>query len=157
MALATLALFLHDYSSAPMESPFIVPVAGCLMILGIVVANVWSGIRSREIQSNERLAAIAKGAAIPPTPEELAILHGKPTADLSRRRANSRLAGIILVCSSIGLIAFFAVLAAILQEREVLCGLAVGLIPLGIGAGFLIDVRIQTREMEESTNANTLN
>jgi hypothetical protein len=31
----------------------------------------------------------------------------------------------------------------------VLCGAAVGLIPLAIGFGFLIDVKIQTREMEE--------
>jgi hypothetical protein len=155
MALATFALFFHDYSQVT-DSPFIVPVAGCLMILGIVVANAWSGIRNREVQSNERLAAIAKGVPIPPTPQELAILHGKPTADLTRRRANSRLAGIILVCSSIGLMAFFAVLAAILQERDVLSGLAVGLIPLGIGAGFLIDVRIQTKEIEESTSPSSL-
>ncbi|WP_263381016.1 DUF6249 domain-containing protein [Granulicella paludicola] len=155
MALATFALFFHDYSQVT-DSPFIVPVAGCLMILGIVVANAWSGIRNREVQSNERLAAIAKGVPIPPTPQELAILHGKPTADLTRRRANSRLAGIILVCSSIGLMAFFAVLAAILQERDVLSGLAVGLIPLGIGAGFLIDVRIQTKEIEESITPSPL-
>ena len=130
-------------------SPFMVPISGCLMVLGIVVAGVWSGARTREIQSQERLAAIAAGVPIPPTPEELAIIHGKPSADQARRRANIRLAGIVLLGTALGLIAFFIVLAAVLQERNVLCGAAVGLIPLGIGLGFLVDVRIQTREMEE--------
>jgi hypothetical protein len=130
-------------------SPFIVPVAGCLMILGIVVAGIWSGVRQREIQSRERLEAIARGVPIPPTPEELAITHGRPTADLRRRRANIRLAGVVLIASAFGLILFFIGLAAVLQERDVLCGAAVGLIPLAIGAGFLIDTKIQTREMDD--------
>jgi hypothetical protein len=152
-----LAMFLHDYSNTDFAfSPFIVPVAGCIMVLGIVLGGVWSGIRSREMQSNERLAAIAKGIPVPPTVEELAILHGKPSVDASRRRANIRLAGIILVFSAIGLMLFFAVLAAILRERDVLCGLAVGLIPLGIGAGMLYDVRIQTRELAERTDSPLL-
>ncbi len=81
------------------NSPFIVPVAGCLMILGIVLAGVWSGVRNREIQSRERLEAIARGVPIPPTPEELAITHGRPTSDLRRRRANIRLAGVVLLAS----------------------------------------------------------
>jgi hypothetical protein len=131
------------------NSPFIVPVAGCAMIACIVIAGVWSGVRQREIQSRERLEAIARGVPIPPTPEELAITHGRPTADLRRRRANIRLTGVVLLASAVGLILFFIGLAAVLQERDVLCGAAVGLIPLAIGLGFLIDTKIQTREMEE--------
>jgi len=130
-------------------SPFIVPVAGCLMILGIVLGGVWSGVRNREIQSRERLEAIARGVPIPPTPEELAITHGRPTADLRRRRANIRLAGVVLLAAGAGLILFFIALAAVLQERDVLCGAAAALIPLAVGAGFLIDTKIQTHEMEE--------
>ena len=130
-------------------SPFIVPVAGCLMILGIVIAGIWSGVRQREIQSRERLEAIARGVPIPPTPEELAITHGRPTSDLRRRRANIRLTGVVLLATAVGLILFFIGLAAVLQERAVLCGAAVGLIPLAIGGGFLIDTKIQTREMDE--------
>jgi hypothetical protein len=148
-----LLAFFHDYGEGFVFSPFIVPVAGCAMVLGIVVAGVFSGIRTREIQSNERLAAIAKGVPVPPTVEELAIMHGKPSIDATRRRANIRLAGIILVFTAIGLMAFFAVLAAILHERDVLCGLAVGLIPLGIGLGMLYDVNIQSREIAERTDS----
>src|SRR5579875_2121588 len=88
-------------------SPFIIPVAGCAMVLGIVVAGVWSGVRTREIQSRERLEAIARGVPIPPTPEELAITHGKPSASVARRRANIRLTGIVLLATAVGLIAFF--------------------------------------------------
>jgi hypothetical protein len=145
MPLDTLAMFFNN-----MDSPFIVPVAGCAMILGIVVAGIWSGIRNREIQSTERLAAIAKGVPVPPTVEELALIHGKPSADTTRRRGNVRLAGTILVIGAISLVAFFLVLSAILQERDVLSGAAVGLIPLGIGIALLVDARTQTREMQES-------
>jgi hypothetical protein len=156
-----LLTFLFDSGMGEVaQSPFIVPVAGCFMVLGIVVAGVFSGIRNREMQSNERLAAIAKGVPIPPTTEELAIMHGKPSIDATRRRANIRLAGIILVFTAFGLMLFFAALAAILRERDVLCGLAVGLIPLGIGVGMLYDVNLQSREIaeraESSPNMTTL-
>ena len=73
--LEALAMFGVDWNS-----PFIIPVAGCAMVLGIVIAGIWSGVRQREIQSRERLEAIARGVPIPPTPEELAITHGRPTA-----------------------------------------------------------------------------
>lgn len=147
--LATLAVFaFHGEDIA--FSPFIVPVAGCIMILGIVVAGIWSGIRNREIQSTERLAAIAKGVPVPPTVEELALMHGKPTADVTRRRGNVRLAGTILVIGAFAVVAFFLILAAILQERDVLCGAAAGLIPFGIGVALLVDARTQSREIEES-------
>ena len=133
-----------------MDSAFVVPVAGCIMVLGIVVAGIWSGTRTREIQAQERLAAIARGVPLPPTVEELAIIHGKPSVDSTRRRGNVRRAGIVLLGCAAGLILFFVALATILQERDVLCGAAVGLIPLGIGVGLLIDARIQTRELDEA-------
>ncbi len=150
MNIAAFALFLNA-----IDSPFIVPVAGCAMILGIVVAGIWSGIRNREIQSTERLAAIAKGVPVPPTVEELAIMHGKPSADSTRRRNNIRLAGNILVIGSISLALFFFILTIIIRQREIMSGAAVALIPFGIGAALLYDVRTQNRELEESTHTPT--
>ena len=144
--LACLAMYGGD---GMVFSPFIVPVAGCAMVACIVVAGVWSKVRAREIQSRERLEAIARGVPIPPTPEELAITQGRPVANLARRRSNIRLTGIVLVAAAVGIILFFIALAAVLQERTVLCGAAVGLIPLAIGGGFLLDTKIQSREMEE--------
>ena len=151
-----LAFFLfHDYGN-PVESPFIVPVAGCLMILGIVIASYWSNVRKRQIESEERLAAIARGVPPPPTQEELALSQNRPTPNAIRRRANIRLAGIILVAASVGLALFFVILWAVIGTREILSGVACALIPFGIGAGFLIDTHIQTREIEESSQSNSL-
>jgi len=147
----SLLAFIHFGTNA-WDSPFSVPVAGCFMILGIVVASMWASNRQREMQSQERLAAIAKGLPVPPTPEELALMNGKPPADVTRRRGNTRRAGIVLIGSAAGLILFFVALASVLQVREVLSGAAAGLIPLGIGVGFLVDARIQTRELEEATS-----
>ena len=147
----TAALAMYSSPGDVVFSPFIVPVAGCAMVLGIVVAGIWSKVRNREIESRERLEAIARGVPIPPTPEELAITHGRPSMNLARRRANIRLTGIVLLSSAAGIILFFLALAAVLRERDVLCGAAVGLVPLAIGVGFLIDTRIQSREMDEQT------
>ncbi len=147
----TLAILAMNSNADMAFSPFIVPVAGCIMILGIVLGGIWSAIRNREIQSTERLAAIAKGVPIPPTVEELAVIHGKPSADSTRRRGTVRRWGIVLLGAAVGMVAFFIALASILHVREVLSGAAVGLIPLGIGIALLIDARIQTREIEEAS------
>jgi hypothetical protein len=138
-------------------APFTVPVAGCAMIASIVIANTIASSRKREIESQERLAAIARGIAPPPTMAEIALTQAPPTSNAVRRRANIRLAGIILVASSVALALFFVILWAVIGEREILSGVACALIPLGIGAGLLIDARIQTREIEETTQPNSLN
>lgn len=140
------------FSESPFNSPFIVPVAGCAMVLGLVFSGAWSNLQQRRVQSEERLAAIAAGVPIPPTPEELAVLHGRPTRDLRRLHGNIRLTGIVLLSAAVGLILFFVVLAAILRVREVLSGAAVGLIPLAIGAGFMIDARLKAREIATEEN-----
>ena len=120
------------------------------MVLGIVVASIWGGVRSQEMRNQERLAAIAKGITPPPTPAELAIMHGRPDINLTRRRANSRRAGIVLLFTGLGIALFFIVLTIVVQVREVLSGAAAALIPLAIGVGFLVDTKIQTKALEES-------
>jgi len=45
---------------------------------------------------------------------------------------------------------FFFALAVVVQVREVLCGAAAALIPLGIGVGLFIDARLQTRALDEA-------
>jgi uncharacterized membrane protein len=144
-------MILDSGVSETFNSPFIVPVASFVMVLGIVAVASWSNARKRELESQERLAAIAKGLVPPPTAAEIAATQGRPAISLVRRRANIRLAGIVLLGAAAGIALFFIALAAILQERDVLCGAACALIPLGIGVGFLIDTRIQSREIDEST------
>ncbi|MDE1160778.1 MAG: hypothetical protein PW792_02400 [Acidobacteriaceae bacterium] len=140
---------LMEMMHTSVDSPFVVPVAGCAMILGMSVASYWSDVRKRQLQSQERLAAIARGVPVPPTEEELAIIHGKPAQTQMRRRANLRLTAYVLLASAGGVIVFFIALASILQVRNVLCGAAAGVIPLAMGLGFLWDVRKQTEEIDE--------
>ena len=123
----------------PFSSPFIVPVSGTVMILGIVVAAIWSGVRARELQAQERLAAIAKGIPLP----------SSPGISLARQRATSRRVGLVLAFTGIGLAIFGLALAWIIGNRYVLTAAAAGLIPLGIGVGFLVDARLRSRELEQ--------
>ena len=148
--------FLDDASFASIfNSPFIVPVFGTIMILGIVVSRIWSGVRIREMQSQERLAAIAKGIPIPPAYDRAPPRPGShasafPAGDIfapTPRRAKDRRAGIILVSIGFGMVAFFIFLSAILHVREVLIPAAAGLFPLAIGIGLLIDARIRSSEL----------
>ena len=145
MLLAT--LLLND----AFNSPFVVPVAGCFMILGIVAVSVWSGTRHREMESQERLAAIAKGLVPPPTQAELAAtnaIQGRPAVNAVRRRTLNRTGALVLIGTGVGIILTCALIAYIVGERDVLCGSAAGLIPLGIGVGLLIDSQLQAREIE---------
>ena len=137
------------FSSAA-DSPFIVPVAGCFMILGIVAASMWAGTRKREIESQERLAAIARGVPLPPTPEEFAVMHGKPSGDTVRTRNNTRRGGIVVTFSAVGLIVFFHPDDAHHRPAPDPCRSRRRLIPLGVGIGLLLDARHQTRELEEA-------
>ena len=130
------------------DSPFVVPVAGCAAGLGIAVAAFWSGVRTREMQSQERLAAIARGFPVPPTIEEIALTQQQQAPTANRRRANTRQGGIVLLGIAGGLILFFVALSYVLQVRAILCGAAAGLIPLGIGIGLLVDAAVQKREAE---------
>src|ERR1700760_3765546 len=70
-----------------------------------------------------------------------------PNKDPIPNQANTRRTAILLISSGLGLIFFFAVLAWIVSEHDVLAGAAVGLIPLTIGAGFLIDYKLQKRDL----------
>jgi uncharacterized membrane protein len=144
-------MILESGLSDTFNSPYIVPVGSFVMVLGIVAVGAWSNARKRELESQERLAAIAKGLVPPPTAAELAATQSRPATSLFRRRANIRLSGIVLLGAAAGIVLFFIALAAILQERDVLCGAACGLIPFGIGVGFLIDTRIQSQEIEDAT------
>lgn len=149
------------------HSPFIVPVAACTMVLGIVIASKVAEVRKRQLEYEERMAALAKGMPLPPLESEsrnqmFAAMNGgsmqqlhemqreREAQGVARRRGGIRRAGIILVTGAIGVALFFASLAMILQERDVYSGVPCALIPLAIGVGLLIDARINTREQEEA-------
>ena len=72
---------------------------------------------------------------------------GKPAKDPIQSLVNTRRTAIVLISSGAGLSLFFLVLTWILRVHEVLSGAAVGLIPLAIGVGFLIDYNLQKRDL----------
>ncbi len=156
------AVFADSSLGEVFNSPFIIPVAGTVMILGIVVAAIWAGVRTREMRSQERMAAIARG--VPPDSGWQSAMGrdafteagypnpGFPLGNGPRNDgAGARRAGLVLCGVGLGLCAFFAALAAVLQVRAVLCGGAAGLIPLAIGIAFLIDGRLRRVEFDRLT------
>lgn len=149
------AMFFDGDVAGVFNSPYIVPVFGTIMILGIVVAGIWSGVRRREMESAERLAAIAKGVTLPPTPEELALTQmPRPVASSSRQRSGVRTAGLVLTFLGIGLGIFGVVLTWIVGDRDVYAAAAAGLIPLAIGVGFLIDAHLKSRDLQRQQEAD---
>ena len=129
-------------------SPFIVPVAGCAVGAVAIVSGIWFEAQQRRNKAEQRMAMIARGVPIP----EIERLLGsgdeeKRVRDPLRSLGNARRTGIVLVSVGLGLMLFFITLYVILQERDVLTGAAVGIIPLAIGIGFFVDYNLQKREL----------
>ena len=135
--------------STLLDSPFVVPVAGCLMILGLGVSGIYSDMRGKELRSQERIAMLHRGVPL----DEIERLSAKADEQEKRVRdplrslAIARRTAIVLLSVGVGLGIFGALLELIVQQREVLVVSAVGVINLAIGAGFLIDYNMQKREL----------
>ena len=129
-------------------SPFIVPVAGCMVGIVAIVMGIWLEAEKRRTKSEERMAMIARGVPLAEIERMLGAGDEKPSVkDPLRSLSNARRAGIVLVSVGVGLTLFFIALSYIVQERDVLAGAAVGIIPLAIGIGFFIDYHLQKREL----------
>ncbi len=157
------ALVTLDGLATVFNSPFIIPVAGCVMILGMSAASMWAKVRSEEIKSHERLARIAQGLPVetPGTTAPVSAMESvfgnaaaaTPRIDRMNDGGKARRAGVVLVSIGLGLFLFFAALAAIVRVREVLAGGAAGILPLAIGIGFLVDARMKKTEFERRLGA----
>jgi hypothetical protein len=130
-------------------SPFVVPVAGCMVGAVAIISAIWLEGHKRRIKSEERIAMISRGVPLAEIEKVLgAGNEDKPLVkDPLRSLGNARRAGIVLVSVGLGLTLFFIALSYIVQERDVLAGAAVGIIPLAIGIGFFIDYNLQKREL----------
>lgn len=131
------------------DSPFVVPVAGCVMILGLGVAGIYSEMRSKELRSQERIAMLQRGVPLAEIERMMArsVEEEKRVRDPLRSLANARRTAIVLLSIGIGLVAFGLMLDLILQVRETLVVSGVGVINLCIGLGFLVDYNMQKREL----------
>jgi hypothetical protein len=130
-------------------SPFVVPVAGCLVGVVAIVCGIWLDAHKRRLKSEERIAMISRGVPLAEIEKMLGVgdEDKAPVKDPMRSLGNARRTGIVLVSVGVGLVLFFLVLEQVLHVREVLAGAAAGLIPLAIGIGFFIDYNLQKREL----------
>jgi len=135
--------------SSPFDSPFIVPVAGCVMILGLGLGGIISEMRSKEMRSQERIAMLNRGVPLADIERMMSKSNeeDKKVRDPLRALANARRTAMVLISAGIGLGIFGLLLWAIIQQREVLVVGAVGVISLAVGGGFLVDYNMQKREL----------
>jgi hypothetical protein len=132
-----------------LDTPFVVPVAGCLMILGLGASGIYSDMRGKELRSQERIAMLNRGVPLAEIERMSATANEqeKKVRDPLRSLANARRTAIVLISIGVGLGIFGALLALIVEQRDVLVVSAVGVINLAIGVGFLIDYNMQKREL----------
>ena len=108
-----------------------------VVLMGIPLGALYTYYRVRKLRTEERLAALARGAQIPVEPE------------LSQF-ARSRRAGILLVCGGLGFMAMFAVIAKVVGEPQALAAAAFGILPLAVGIGYFLDAALIHRELKAS-------
>ena len=112
-----------------------VGLAAVVMALGIPMAAMYTFFRVRKLRSDERMAAIARGADVP------------MQADLSES-ARSRRSGILLVAGALGYIATFALIGRV--EPDATIAATFGIIPLSVGIGFFVDHALIRRDAKAS-------
>ena len=103
-----------------------------IMAMGIPVAGMYTYYRVRKLRTEEKLAAIARGADVPMEPELSQV-------------ARSRRSGILLTAGGIGYMVTFALIAR--MEPEAWNAMAFGAIPLALGLGFFVDSFLVRRDL----------
>ncbi len=119
------------------------------MVLGIIITTSIANYHARKLQSEERMAAIAKGLPMPEPVQEPIV-----TVDQRQRARGLRTGGIVLTAIGIGMALFSFALTFILEEHNVLAVAAVGIIPFAIGIGLLVDYAFQIREINRADENN---
>lgn len=115
----------------------VIGLVAVVLTCGIPVAALYTYYRVRKLRSEERLAALAKGAQIPMEPE------------LSQY-ARSRRSGILLVSGGLGFMLMFGMIAKVVNEPETLAAAAFGILPLAVGIGYFVDAALIHRDLKAS-------
>jgi hypothetical protein len=112
-------------------------LAAVIMLLGFPTAALamYTFYRVRKLRTEERLAAIQRGANVPIEP------------DLSEA-ASSRRYGILLVSGSVGYMLAFSILARF--EPDAMMAGAFGAIPFTLGIGYFVDAALIRRDLKAS-------
>jgi len=112
-------------------------LAAVVMFLALPLAAVfmYTFYRVRKLRTEERLAAMQRGVAIPMEPE------------LSEA-ARSRRAGILLVAGAVGYMLAFTIVAR--YEPDAMIAAAFGAIPFTLGLGYFLDSAMIRRDARVS-------
>jgi hypothetical protein len=121
----------HTSKEQDMDDNLIGLVA-VIMVFGIPIAAMYTFYHVRKLRTEERLAAIARGANVLMQPE------------LSEA-ARSRRSGILLIAGALGYMITFALIARV--ESEAWVAAAFGIIPLSVGGGLFLDSALIRRDL----------
>jgi hypothetical protein len=113
----------------------VVGLVAVIMIFGIPIAAMYTYYAVRKLRTEERLAAMARGVAVPMEPE------------LSQA-ARSRRWGLILTCGGLGYAITFALIAHV--EPDAWVAATFGIIPFAIGVGCFLDSAFVRRDARAS-------
>lgn len=127
----------------------VVPLGAFAVGIVAIVTGAFNQVHNEKLKADQRMAMVARGMNADDIDKLLGKnnVDGKPWKDPMQGLRNTRRTAIVLISSGVGLVLFFFVLAWVVQEHDVLAGGAVGLIPLAIGVGFLIDYNLQKRDL----------
>ena len=106
------------------------------MALGIPIAAMYTFYRVRRLRTDERIAAMARGVAVPMEPELSQV-------------ARSRRSGILLTAAAIGYMITFAIIARMV-DHDAWIATSFGVIPLALGVGFFLDAYLVRRDLHTS-------
>jgi hypothetical protein len=113
----------------------IIGLVAVTMALGIPIAALYTFYRVRKLRTDERIAAMARGVAVPMEPELSQV-------------ARSRRSGILLTAGAIGFIATFALIGRF--DHDAWIAGYFGIIPLALGVGFFLDAFLVRRDLSTS-------
>ena len=126
-----------------------VPIGAFAVAIVAIISGVMGEGNRQRLTAEQRMAMVARGMPADDIDKLLtkAIVDSRPVKDPMQSLANARRTAIVLISSGIGLALFFILLSFIVSERDVLAGAAVGLMPLAVGIGFVIDYHLQKRDL----------
>jgi hypothetical protein len=130
-------------------SPFLIPLGAFAVAIVAIVGGYLGDANRMRLRAEQRMAMVARGMSADDIDKLLTKKNddARPVKDPVRSLANTRRTAIILISSGVGVVLFFLALSWILGEHDVLAGAPVGLVPLAIGIGFLIDYKLQKRDL----------
>ncbi|HEY4978045.1 MAG TPA: DUF6249 domain-containing protein [Candidatus Acidoferrum sp.] len=111
----------------------LIGLVAVILTCGIPFVGMYTYYRVRKLRTEERLAALARGAQIP-MEQELS------------QFAKSRRAGILLVSAGLGFFLMFAMIARFANEPETMVAASFGILPLVVGLGYFVDATLIHRD-----------